>query len=595
MIVIEDILGRCAPLLGVDAGGAAAPQLLRARPDRRRTGSRCGTPSGWRDIWSILLRAQRLRRAARPRSPRSTPRTRTPSAALAMTPVKFGISFNLTAFNQAGALVHVYKDGSVLINHGGTEMGQGLHTKMIQVAATALGVPLSCVRLAPTRTDKVPNTSATAASSGRRPQRRRGQERLRPDPRAAGDVVAAGKLGIHPDDVRFVDGVVTGIGFHDKQIAWAELVHDAYFQRVQLWAAGFYRTAGLHWDADRMQGEPFKYFAYGAAVSEVEVDGFTGAYRLRRVDIVHDVGDSLSPLIDLGQIEGGFVQGAGWLTLEELRWDDERRAAPRPAEHPGGEHLQDPELLRDAGGVQRAPVRAGHRVRRGLRLQGGRRAAADAGVQRPRGAAAGGRRVRAGRAGRSTWAARRPRRPCTGRSRPPGAAAGCRPTAPSRRPAPRRSAGVLSMDWLERGRSSCGGGSARRAGHGDRGPRARARATPAPRWSSAPTRPGAASAAATSRRPRSRRARELIESGAAGAGDAGVAAQRARPQRARPAVLRRRGHAAARAAAGPADGRGLRRRARRLRAGPDPVPAGGPAAPGRLPRRRSSTRCGWPT
>ena len=126
---------------------------------------------------------------------------------------------------------------------------------------------------------------------------------------------------MHPADVRFVDGMVTGLGDTDEQIPFAELVHAAYFQRVQLWAAGFYRTAGLHWDAERMQGEPFKYFAYGVAASEVEVDGFTGAYRLRRVDIVHDVGDSLSPLIDLGQVEGGFVQGAGWLTLEDLRWD----------------------------------------------------------------------------------------------------------------------------------------------------------------------------------------------------------------------------------------------------------------------------------
>ena len=122
--------------------------------------------------------------------------------------------------------------------------------------------------------------------------------------------------------MRFTDGVVTGIGFHDKQIAWADLVRDAYFRRVPLWAAGFYRTDGLHWDAERMQGEPFKYFAYGAAAAEVEVDGFTGAYRLRRADIVHDVGDSLSPLVDLGQIEGGFVQGVGWLTLEELLWDE---------------------------------------------------------------------------------------------------------------------------------------------------------------------------------------------------------------------------------------------------------------------------------
>ncbi len=115
---------------------------------------------------------------------------------------------------------------------------------------------------------------------------------------------------------------MTGIGFHDRDIAFTDLVRDAYFQRVQLWAAGYYRTEGLHWDSSRMQGEPFKYFSYGAAVAEVEVDGFTGAYRQLRTDIVHDVGDSLSPLVDIGQIEGGFVQGAGWLTLEEMRWDE---------------------------------------------------------------------------------------------------------------------------------------------------------------------------------------------------------------------------------------------------------------------------------
>jgi xanthine dehydrogenase large subunit len=319
MIVIEDILGRCAPLLGASPGelrrrnfyapGQATPYGQPVRHAERLEA-----------IWSICTdRSDFARRqtevatfnAAHPDTKRG----------LAITPVKFGISFNLTAFNQAGALVHVYKDGSVLINHGGTEMGQGLHTKMIQVAATALGVPMGLVRLAPTRTDKVPNTSATAASSGSDINGgavKNACEQIRE--RLA--VVAAGELGVHPADVRFADGVVTGIGFHDKQIAWAKLVHDAYFRRVQLWAAGFYRTEGLHWDAERMQGEPFKYFAYGAAAAEVEVDGFTGAYRLRRVDIVHDVGDSLSPLIDLGQIEGGFVQGAGWLTLEELLWDE---------------------------------------------------------------------------------------------------------------------------------------------------------------------------------------------------------------------------------------------------------------------------------
>ena len=318
MIVIEDILGRCAPQLGV------APEEL-----RRRNFYSPGQPTPYGQpvrhaerleaIWSTLTEkadvAERQAAIAAFNAGHEDVKR-----ALAMTPVKFGISFNLTAFNQAGALVHVYKDGSVLINHGGVEMGQGLHTKMIQVAATALGVPLSYVRLAPTRTDKVPNTSATAASSGAdinggavKNACDQIRERLA--------TVAAGQLGIHPDDVRFVDGTVTGIGFHDKQLDWAKLCHDAYFQRVQLWAAGFYRTAGLHWDANRMQGEPFKYFAYGAACAEVEVDGFTGAYRLLRADIVHDVGDSLSPLIDVGQIEGGFVQGTGWLTLEELRWD----------------------------------------------------------------------------------------------------------------------------------------------------------------------------------------------------------------------------------------------------------------------------------
>ena len=319
MIVVEDILGRCAPALGVE------PHELRHRnfysPGQLTPyGQPVRHAERLEAIWLLLAERSDFGRrqagvaafnAAHPDVKRG----------LAITPVKFGISFNLTAFNQAGALVQVYKDGSVLINHGGTEMGQGLHTKMIQVAATALGVPIHLVRLAPTRTDKVPNTSATAASSGS--DLNGGAVKDACDQiRARLATVAAGQLGVHPDDVRCTDGIVTGIGFHDRQIAWTDLVRDAYFQRVQLWAAGFYRTAGLHWDAERMQGEPFKYFAYGAAAAEVEVDGFTGAYRLRRADIVHDVGDSLSPLIDLGQIEGGFVQGVGWLTLEELLWDE---------------------------------------------------------------------------------------------------------------------------------------------------------------------------------------------------------------------------------------------------------------------------------
>jgi xanthine dehydrogenase large subunit len=319
MIVVEDVLGRCAPLLGYDGIELRRRNLYRL-DDTTPYGQPVRHADRLESCWTQVSENGDVvrRRAEIERFNAEHPHRK---RALAMTPVKFGISFNLTAFNQAGALVHVYKDGSVLINHGGTEMGQGLHTKMLQVAATTLGVPLARVRLAPTRTDKVPNTSATAASSGAdlngaaiKNACEQIRERL--------EQVAGGRLGISPRDVRFVDGFVHGLTFDGDGLRWEDVVRDAYMQRVQLWAAGFYRTEGLHWDANAMRGEPFKYFAYGVAAAEVEVDGFSGAYTLRRVDIVHDVGDSLSPLIDVGQIEGGFVQGAGWLTLEDLRWDE---------------------------------------------------------------------------------------------------------------------------------------------------------------------------------------------------------------------------------------------------------------------------------
>ena len=296
MLVIEDILGRCAPVLGVD------PVDLRRRnfyTEGQSTpyGQTVRHPERAGLAWDEVLTTGRVeeRRAEIAAFNATHPHTK---RGLAVTPVKFGIAFNFKAFNQAGALVHVYKDGSVLINHGGTEMGQGLHTKMLQVAATTLRVPLERVRLAPTRTDKVPNTSATAASSGA-------------DLNGAAVKHACEQIRIRLDELAA-----------GRELGWEDLVREAYLSRVPLWAAGFYRTDGLEWDASRMQGHQFKYFAYGAAAAEVEVDGFTGAYRTRRVDIVHDVGDSLSPLVDLGQIEGGFVQGAGWLTLEDLRWDE---------------------------------------------------------------------------------------------------------------------------------------------------------------------------------------------------------------------------------------------------------------------------------
>jgi xanthine dehydrogenase large subunit len=322
MLVIEDILGRCAPLLGQDAATLRHRNLYSAG-QTTPYGQPVRHPERLELLWQEVLAssdfaARTAEIAAFNDAHDDTKR------GLAITPVKFGISFNLTAFNQGGALVHVYKDGSVLINHGGTEMGQGLHTKMLQVAATSLGVPLHRVRLAPTRTDKVPNTSATAASSGAdlnggavKHACEQIRERLAQ--------VAAERLGVPPADVRFTDGQVRSIAFASELVPWEEVVRLAYFQRVQLWAAGYYRTEGLHWDSSTMRGEPFKYFSYGVAATEAEVDGFTGAYRLRRVDIVHDVGDSLSPLLDLGQIEGAFVQGAGWLTLEDLRWDESDR------------------------------------------------------------------------------------------------------------------------------------------------------------------------------------------------------------------------------------------------------------------------------
>ncbi len=319
MLVIEDILGRCAPLLGLEAH-----ELRRANFYQPGEATPYGQPvrhaERLEDLWAQLMLSSDF--AGRREEVRAFndahPHTK---RGLAITPVKFGISFNFTAYNQAGALVHVYKDGSVLINHGGTEMGQGLHTKMIQVAATALGVPVNWVRLAPTRTDKVPNTSATAASSGADLNGGAIKNACEQIKTRLSDV-AAGALGVHPDDVRFEEGLVFPLGHPDKGMQFKRLVHDAYHLRTQLWAAGYYRTPGLHWDRVAMHGEPFKYFSYGAAVTEVEVDGFSGLYRTRRVDILQDVGDSLSPLIDIGQVEGGYVQGAGWLTLEELRWDE---------------------------------------------------------------------------------------------------------------------------------------------------------------------------------------------------------------------------------------------------------------------------------
>ncbi|WP_096787888.1 xanthine dehydrogenase molybdopterin binding subunit [Rhodobacter sp. CZR27] len=240
---------------------------------------------------------------------------------IALTPVKFGISFTLTWLNQAGALVHVYQDGSVHLNHGGTEMGQGLFQKVAQVAAAELGLPVEAVKITPTDTGKVPNTSATAASSGSdlngmavRAACATLRERMA--------AMVAERHQARPHEVNFDGGRVRVAG---ADYPFAEVAAMAYQARVSLSATGYYRTPGIVWDRLKGRGRPFFYFAYGAAVSEVVIDTLTGENRILRADILHDTGASLNPALDIGQIEGGFVQGAGWLTMEELVWDDAGR------------------------------------------------------------------------------------------------------------------------------------------------------------------------------------------------------------------------------------------------------------------------------
>ena len=237
---------------------------------------------------------------------------------IALTPVKFGISFTATLFNQAGALVHVYTDGSVQVNHGGTEMGQGLHTKVSQIVADELGIPFERVMATASDTSKVANASATAASAGTDLNGRAAQYAAR----HVRDNLAAfvGELdGCGAGAIRFVGGQV-----HSPKTtrSFESVVGMAYANRIQLWSDGFYRTPKIHYDKTTLSGRPFYYFAYGAACTEVAIDTLTGESKVLKVDILHDVGRSINPAIDVGQIEGGFVQGMGWLTTEQLVWND---------------------------------------------------------------------------------------------------------------------------------------------------------------------------------------------------------------------------------------------------------------------------------
>ncbi|MFL6676511.1 MAG: xanthine dehydrogenase molybdopterin binding subunit [Massilia sp.] len=253
---------------------------------------------------------------------------------LALTPVKFGIAFNVTHLNQAGALVHVYVDGSIIVNHGGTEMGQGINTKVMQVVAHELGVDLARVRATAANTSKVANTSATAASTGADLNGKAAQDAAR-KVRERLARFAAQQYGGEPEQVRFAADTVFVNG---QALPFGELVAGAYLARTQLWSDGFYATPGLHWDPHTMSGRPFSYFAYGAAVSEVVVDTLTGEWKLLRADLLYDAGNSLNPAIDIGQVEGGFIQGMGWLTTEELWWNPAGRLmthAPSTYKIPG--------------------------------------------------------------------------------------------------------------------------------------------------------------------------------------------------------------------------------------------------------------------
>jgi xanthine dehydrogenase large subunit len=300
MIVIEDILDRIARTLGL------RPEAVRERNfyregDVTHYGQEVKDASRIQRIWDELKRSSDFENRRREIDAFNAAHEFT-KRGIALTPVKFGISFTATFFNQAGALVLVYRDGSVQVNHGGAEMGQGLHTKIRQLAADALGVPAEAIRVMPTRTDKVPNTSATAASAG-------------------ADLNGAAVL----DACRQIKERLAPIAAEMPGKGFADVVEAAYKRRVSLFAQGFYRTPEIHYDSQTALGRPFYYYVYAAAVSEVEVDGFTGDSRLLRTDILEDAGDSLSPLIDRGQIEGGFVQGFGWLTIEELLWDAQGR------------------------------------------------------------------------------------------------------------------------------------------------------------------------------------------------------------------------------------------------------------------------------
>jgi xanthine dehydrogenase large subunit len=322
MAVIEEVMNLGAERLGMDAAELRRRNFYGAAPRNRTPYDQEVTDSRIERIWSELSRSSEYTKR-REEIASFNSGSRFVKRGIGFQPVKFGISFTNSMLNQAGALVLLYGDGTVQLNHGGTEMGQGLHTKMLAICAHELGVSLDRIRMMDTATDKVPNTSATAASSG---SDLNGQaikdacailrERLRP--------VAAKLLELPPEEayrVVFEENEAHVEGDVTRSVPFSSVTSAGYVAQVSMAATGYYRTPDIHYDRSVGRGKPFHYFAYGGAVIETEVNGLTGEHRLRRVDILHDVGDSLVPTIDRGQVEGGFIQGYGWLTCEELVWD----------------------------------------------------------------------------------------------------------------------------------------------------------------------------------------------------------------------------------------------------------------------------------
>ncbi len=324
VILIEAIMGEIARTLGMDALDVRKRNLYSDEPIPGTAQRRDTTHYQMKVEDNILLPLlNTLEESSRYRQRRQVIAAWNAAnpilqRGLAITPVKFGISFTATPFNQAGALVHVYADGSVQVNHGGTEMGQGLHTKVAQIVADELGIAFDRVLCTASDTSKVPNASATAASAGTDLNGRAAQFAAR-QVRANLTAFVAGLDGCSADAVHFAQGQVTT---PKTARTFDALVNQAYFSRVQLWSDGFYRTPKIHYDKATLTGRPFYYFSYGAACTEVVIDTLTGEHRVVRVDILHDVGRSINPAIDIGQIEGGFVQGMGWLTTEELVWNE---------------------------------------------------------------------------------------------------------------------------------------------------------------------------------------------------------------------------------------------------------------------------------